>query len=286
MASKRIFTTMPVRALGDQRFTALTFRSLGVIALHDGMSKVKGSGGGCYARHATLAERIGTDVTNFSKSLSLLIKWGYVAREPQLMDKRRFTLRVIYSDEDSWQPDQPSPPQELRDPSEIVGEEGHPEAEIVGEAEGKNGSFSRENDAHYISLNEELDFDESREINSPKGPRFAQHSDNDVLDSIFASGRFSSERPPKKKDPAEAGCGEWALKPHLPSNLSKLPLGAQVSRIEAAFDAIGRDADRMARDERSMFAELLYNIGDEYSGGELDAVAQQANRLWEEMAPY
>ena len=285
MGKPRIFTTIPVRSLCDQRLTALNFRSLGVIALHDGMSKVKGSGGGCYARHATLAERIGTDVTNFSKSLSQLIKWGYVVREPQLMDKRRFTLRVIYGAEDSCSDDQPLPPQSLRASPEIVGEEAAFQQEIVGEAEAKNGGFSRRNDAHYISLNEELDFDESREINSPKGPRFAQHSD-DVLDSIFASGRFSSERTAKRKDPAEAGCGEWALKRHLPSNLSKLPLGAQVAKIEAAFNAIGRDADRMASDERSMFAELLYNISDEYSGGELDAVAQQANRLWEEMAVY
>jgi hypothetical protein len=145
MGKPRVFTTLPARAIGDTRPTALDLRCLAVIALHDGMSKVKGSGGGCYARHSTLAVLARTDTSNFSKALSRLIAWGYVAREPQLMDKRKFTLRVIYGDDDSWRVHQQSP-------AEIVGEAGTNAAEIVGEGDAENGGFSKENGEHYISL--------------------------------------------------------------------------------------------------------------------------------------
>ncbi|WP_230291026.1 hypothetical protein [Croceicoccus sp. Ery5] len=250
------------------------------------MSGLKGKGGGCYAKRETLAADVGTDVTRFSKCLSNLISWGYVAREPQLIDKRRFTLRVVYGGEQGDQPATQSGDQLATYRAEIGGESAPDDPEIGDHANAKNGGFSKENDRHYSSLREELDFDKSNELNSPKGPGLHFSDDDDVLDSIFSSGRFHSERSARGKDTAKAVATEWALGPYLPSNLSKLPLGAQVSKIEAAFNAIGRNADLMAENERSMFSELLYNISDEYGGGDLDAVAQQAIHLWEEMAVF
>lgn len=168
----RIFTTLPSAVIADTSLTALDIRCLAVIALHDGMSSVKGGGGGCFAKNVTLAALARTDATNFSKSLSKLIGAGYVTREPQLMDKRKFTLRVQYPEDDSWRTDQ-LPEGEIvgdptNDPTGIVGEVANDLPEIVGEAVSKNGSFSKENGAHYISLNEELDFVETREIDSAK----------------------------------------------------------------------------------------------------------------------
>ena len=102
MGTPRIFTTAPSRLIADNELTALEMRVLLVVALHDGMSGVKGKGGGCYARHSNLAKLCRTDTTRFSKAVSRLIRLGYLVREPQLMDKRRFTLRVVYDEDDSW----------------------------------------------------------------------------------------------------------------------------------------------------------------------------------------
>lgn len=161
--------TLPARVIGDTSLTALDLRCLAVIAMHDGMSAVSGKGGGCYARNQTLAALARTDATNFSKSLSRLIRAGYVTREPQLMDKRRFTLRVQYPKDNSWRDDQQSPQSHDPETGEIVGEPANPEPEIVGDGAGENGSFSKENATDYISLNEELHFDESKELHSLKG---------------------------------------------------------------------------------------------------------------------
>ena len=98
MAKPREFTTVPARAIADTRLTALDLRALMAIAIHDGMSTVKGAGPGCYAKLSTLAELARTDISNLSKALSRLIKFGYVIREPQQNDKRRNTHRVIYGD--------------------------------------------------------------------------------------------------------------------------------------------------------------------------------------------
>jgi hypothetical protein len=255
---KRFFFTGPARLIGDSRPTALDLRCLAVIAFHDGMSGVSGKGGGCYAKNATLAAMVGTDVSNFSKSLSRLLAWGYIAREPQLMDKRRFTLRVVYDDDDSWRTDQPSP-------SEIVGEDAQPEPEIVGDAEGKNGSFSTENGTHYISLNEELDFDESRKLNSAKRRDFG----------------FS------KRDGAEAPAARglsiaaW-LNEHSP-RFSNLDTPAQLCRFEEAFNALGADADNLDSRDRSAWTEWLYALSDEFGG---DPLGYHAQRLYEEMIPF
>jgi hypothetical protein len=261
VGKERIFTTLPTRAIGDTSLTALDLRCLAVIALHDGMSAVSGKGAGCFAKNMTLAAEARTDPTNFSKSLSRLIHAGYVSREPQLMDKRRFTLRVQYLPADSWRDDQQSPPQYPHPGAEIVGEPANPKPEIVGDGESKNGSFSKGIGRDYISLNEELHFEESREINSDKLRAFG----------------FS------EIDPPEGGLGKESLRALMPRNFDTLPSAAQVAKIETAFAALGRDANRIDDTERSELCNLLFNIEDAFAG---EPFAYQAQRLLVEMERY
>lgn len=238
--------TLPARVIGDTSLTALDLRCLAVIAMHDGMSAVSGKGGGCYARNQTLAALVRTDATNFSKSLSRLIRAGYVTREPQLMDKRRFTLRVQYPKDNSWRDDQQSPQSHDLETGEIVGEPANPEPEIVGDGAGENGSFSKESATDYISLNEELHFDESNELHSLKG----------------------------RAAPAR-GLAEWK------DEFDRLPNdGARVASIER----IWRRNPEWIEQEREAFRSYLFDVHEIYSD-ENRAVAAHAMRLWEEFAP-
>jgi hypothetical protein len=253
MGKPRVFTTLPAAMIGDPRPTALDIRCAAAIALHDGMSTLKGKGAGCYARHSTLAAEAKTDVTNFSKSLSRLIAWGYVLREPQLMDKRRFTLRIAYPD-----------------PAEIVGEEA---PQIVGEAEAANGGFSRETDRHYSSLKEELHSVETEKLNSSE--------EADICMSASSFGIDLKAQEAEERDSAEAGLGSnWSFAASLPPNWANLPAGAQVAKVEDAFANIGRDPERIASREREAFATWLSDTAeacwDEPHG-------QQAQRLFEEI---
>lgn len=249
----RIFTTLPSAVIGDTSLTALDIRCLAVISLHDGMSGVKRSGGGCYARNDTLAKLARTDATNFSKSLTKLIRAGYVAREPQVMDKRRSTLRVLYPEDNSWRDDQVSPP-------EIVGEDADPNPEVVGDGYSENGSFSRQTEEHYISLNEEIDFVETRKGNSTKWP---------------LSGNSSL---PWQRNPAKAGLGRVSLKAQMSPKFDSMDSAAQVGQIQRAFATMGYDASQMSRQERDEIASLLYNIHDCYAD---QPFGQQAHRLYE-----
>lgn len=261
MGKARIFTTLPMRAIGDTDLTALDLRCLAVIALHDGMSAVSGKGAGCFAKNTTLAAEVRTDATNFSKSLSRLIRAGYVSREPQIMDKRRFTLRVQYGGADTWRVDQPSPPQNPHPGAEIVGEPANPQTEIVGDGDNGNGSFSKGNGPDYISLKEELHFDESRELDSDK----LRHFDFSEL------------------DPRERGLPMVSLRQHLPARFDELASFAQVPAIERAFKAMGGDPERIPTPERIEIASLLDSIALAFPD---EPTGQQAARLFGELAPF
>lgn len=169
---KRTFGCLPRRMFCDPAPSALDIRFCGAIALHDGMSLVKGKGGGCFASMKTLSEEVGCDYTSGSRSLSRLLRWGYVVREPQIYDKRKFTLRVVYDGADSLQNGQQSAPQEVgefaNDDPEIVDEPANYPAEIVGRDFSETRRNLPETAEHYISLNEEIDFVETSEINSAK----------------------------------------------------------------------------------------------------------------------
>ena len=90
------FTPIPARAIGDARFSAIHFRLLGQIALHDRLSQSRGKGAGCWASNKTLAERCGVNYTNLSVALKQLGEWGYITRVPHPLSKKTSVLRVIY----------------------------------------------------------------------------------------------------------------------------------------------------------------------------------------------
>lgn len=282
MGKPRQFTTLPVRAISEPALTALDIRCLAVISLHDGMSGMRGNGGGCYARNDTLARLVGTDPTNFSKCVSKLVRLGYVLREPQLMDKRRFTLRVAFDGAETWRDEQLSrahPQGEIvgeptNDLPEIVGDMTNYPPEIVGEAATDFGGFSSETDQHYISLNEELDSVETGELNSPKGRDFANRKIRGA--SLMAS-------PFGKRDTPEGGQAGWSLRALMPRNFDTLPSGAQVAKIETAFASVGRDPSGMLEAEREEIGSLLWAVSEAFPD---EPQGQQAQRLHEEMAYY
>lgn len=252
--SPRTFTTLPAAVIADTRLTALDIRCLAVIALHDGMSGPKGSGGGCFAKNATLAALARTDVTNFSKSLARLVRLGYVSRDPQVMDKRRFTLRVQYPADDSWRTDQQSDGEEVGETTneqpEIVGEEANHPAEIVGDGEGENGGFSSETGRDYIPLNGEIDFDESNKLNS--------HNGRVVADA---------------RRPAGIIC-------QIADGFKDLPVGAQVAKVEAAFAALDRDPSAIPPHERKLVTDWLLGTYDDFPD---EPFGKQAARIYQEI---
>lgn len=302
MGRDRIFTTLPSGAIADTSLTALDLRALAVIALHDGMSSVSGKGAGCYAKNATLAAEVRTDVTNFSKSLSRLVRAGYVAREPQLMDKRRFTLRVQYRPIESWRNDQQSCPdageivgEPANNTSEIVGKATNETAEIVGDGESENGGFSSETDRHYISLNEELDSVETEELNSLKG-RIQNSEEIDFPDgtqrplsaasfglSLDLKDRVAEAPSEKKISQSEAWQKAQSLRGILTDRFKQQSWAAQLVQFERAFAKIGRDPELLSDEERQEWADWLHSITDEVAG---TSEGHQAERLHEEIARW
>jgi hypothetical protein len=252
MAKKpRPFCALPAPAMADTSLTALDLRCLAVIAWHDGMSGATGKGGGCFARNDNMAAIINTDPTNFSKCLTKLIRLGYVTREPQIMDKRRFTLRVQYPTDNSWRDDQ------LPNPLN-VGEQANHSRNVVGDGEHGNGSFSKENAPDYISLNEELHFDESSERNSTKW------RDLEIA----------------KIKSAEAGLGRESIRALMSPTFDTLDSAAQVAQIQRGFSRLDHDPNRIIPAERSEMTSLLFVISDHFAEHDF---GQQAQRLLEEM---
>ncbi len=283
MGKAREFTTVPVRAIADTRLTALELRVLLVIALHDGMSTMKGTGPGCYARSATLAPLARTDITRFSRSVSRLIKLGYVVKEAQEHDRRRFTLRVLYGDDNSWRVGQLSADAEpaemvdelVNDRSEMVDEFANYQPEIVDEGELKNGRNPRLPGPHYISLNEELD-------SVKLGTRFSETAQRENFAPRHQQENASeSDLAEPQKDPAEAGyAGGVSILARLTKHFAKLGPEAQLCRFEDEFRAIGRDVGALPAKEREHWTRWLLLM----AGGQDAMEGSQAWRLYEEVA--
>lgn len=262
-SDKRRFYCLPVAAITDARLTAMDHRILGVVALHDGMSGIKGGGGGCYASYKTLTDIVGCDYTNFGRSVSKLIQLGYLSRDPQVLDKRKFTLRVLYPGLDSCQPDQLS----NGNPAKVVGSPDNNFPEIVGHENFETRSNLPETDEHYIPLNGELDVAEARKKTPLNGAtlEFPKNDNGNEIDS------------------AEAGLGKESLRAALPASFETLDCAAQVACVERAFKPYQGNADLIDSKERGEIATLLWTIHDAFHD---EAIGQQANRLYEELAVY
>ena len=256
MGKERLFYTGSVNIIRDPRPSGLDHRVYACVSLHDGMSLVKGKGRGCYATFATLTAEIGCDPGDLSRSLKRLVTWGYLTEERQ-SDRRRKSYRVRFDSRESWANAQRT------------------ETEIVGSAEAGNGGNPPQTAQHYSSL-KELDSSEEEKLNS--------FEKADIEMSASSLGIDKSASKAGKRNSAEAGLGsDWALAAHLPRNLGSLPAGAQVSRIEAAYDSIGRDPHKLGSREKESLCEWLTEIAEAFWE---EPHGQQAQRLNEEIMAW
>lgn len=288
MGKAREFTTMPARAIADTRLSGLELRSLMAIALHDGMSTKRENAAGCYAKRATLAAIVRTDITNFSKAVSRLTKLGYVVSEAQQTDKRRTTLRVIYGDDDSWRDDQQfgaEPASEIVGEAtnyceEIVGEatNHHNEkvgettkqiAKLVGDREHLSDEIISENSAKYTPLRGEIDFVETNKINSVETAHLADREkrlDGQEFSSDFIDEVFGDTLPRKKIDRAEARATNGvSLYQHLGRSFPNLAEDAQLAKFEQALARIDRRFDLVDSRERKQWLDWLFALNDDFA---------------------
>jgi hypothetical protein len=98
MGTHDCFAALPERALADARLTAVHFRVLGVIALHDRRSGPRQEAEGCWASHQTMASEIRQAASHFSAAAKELAIWGYLTRDRHHSDQRRWVYRVIYKE--------------------------------------------------------------------------------------------------------------------------------------------------------------------------------------------
>ena len=306
MGKERIFTTVPSVAIGDTRLTALDLRVLMVVSIHDGMSIPKGTGAGCFASYAKLAKLVRTDITNFSKAVSKLAKSGYLTREPQQMDRRRFTLRVLFDQADSWRVDQPDVGEPTNDQPGIVGEAANEIAKVVGEANEQAAENYQQSDPYYIPQRGELDFDKSKELDSPKvrASHFATRATHEVSSDNVVEFPGSQHEPDyvgqgavdglikyaaalkqaqRDSDPAPDG---MRLLRYLPKVASRLPLAASLARMERVLKQGIRDRVFIGGQEADVWRDYLYDLAASTDIDMNQAEVGRANRLAEMFGEY
>jgi hypothetical protein len=160
------FAAVPNRALWDRRLTDRDVRNLAVVASHDRLSSATGKGQGAWASHARMSTLAGTEYSRFSVSINRLLALGYLERQPLATDKRKFTYRVLYNEDDRL-------PDGKLMPDKIVCSVVNNDGEIVCSDDQLNACEKTEAAAQYISLSEEINSAEAGKINSPEGARFA-----------------------------------------------------------------------------------------------------------------
>jgi hypothetical protein len=88
--AKPLFAPVPLRALGDRRFTGLHFRALGVIGWHARLA------GSCWAATRTIAETIGGNYSNVKTVIRDLVAWGYLECHVSPSHKNRRIYYIIH----------------------------------------------------------------------------------------------------------------------------------------------------------------------------------------------
>lgn len=281
MADKVTFAPMPPRAGGDDRLHALDLRALLVIAFHDRMSMVRGKGGGCYAKHQTLAAELGVDIARFSKSLARLADFGYVLIEKQEGDRRRKTVRVIYSQNGCHGRQQSQPD----DAPEIVATEDNYRGEMVATADNETGEIvdicdfqTRRNlpktDAQYIPLRGEIDFEESSEIDSIEMARLDDACGVEDFSKLVANAVSSIGQGHREPELPASGINLFDL---LPKSWPKLEIEARLSHFERALVRLDWDTSRLRPDQATGLRNALTAVMDmDFSGG---PIGQRAERM-------
>lgn len=280
MAGKvRAFTTLPVAAIGDDRLHAVDLRVLAAIALHDGMSLVRGTGGGCYAKHKTLAEEVGIDYARFSKSLRRLREFGYVQVEEQSHDRRRKTMRVPYPKDGS----RPVAPELVASSdNQLVDVVDNETGEIVVKRESENPANPGLSKPPIYSVKQELDLAEAREIDSIE----MAHRDDagcnqeDVSRLVKATIGSVGHRVKGKELPSSG----IFLRSLVPDSFRDLSVDAKLAHLERAFQRIDWNDSRLIQSDSDLIRAWLESVSDEHLGGEGSAgprAQRMLERLWD-----
>jgi hypothetical protein len=183
------FAALPNRAIWDRDLTDRDVRNLAVIAAHDRLSGARGKGQGAWASHKRFAALAGTEYSRFSVSVNRLLARGYLERQPLAADRRKFTYRVVYTDEDSL-------PSSKELPAEIVCSDANEDGEIVCSDPELSDCDESETDSQYISRREGIDSAEAGKIDSVEAARLAARrlSKIDFADNAGAQmARFERE---------------------------------------------------------------------------------------------
>ncbi len=267
---KRLFATVATRALFMPDLTALDWRVLGLIGLHDGMTLLKASqgkpmGAGCTASNLTLAREAQCSYAALCRSITKLERLDLIEKQDRRGGKGLTAIRVRYDTPDNVphgdvQYDEPATLDAPQYDEQVTSNGGQYDQMAQSDAL-PPAEFLAEQAHHYSSRREELDVAEAKELNSPK----VRHFD------------FS------EKDTRERGLPTTSLRPHLPAHFNNLPSHAQVPLIERAYKAIGGDPDRIPPPERAEIASLLDAISEAFPD---EATGQQAARLFGEIAQY
>lgn len=278
---KTQFAALPLAVIGDDRLHALDLRALAVIAYHDRMSTARAKGGGCYALYQTLATELGVDISRFSKSLRRLADFGYVLIEQQEGDRRRKTVRVIYS-ENSCHRRQKSEPDDVL---KIVATEDHYRGDMF--AIGHNGTGeivdicdfqTRRNlpkiDPQYIPLRGEIDFEESSEKDSIEMARLDDACGVEDVSRLVANAVSSIGQPHREPELPASGINLFDL---LPKSWPKLEIEARLSHFERALVRLDWDTSRLRPDHATGLRNALTAVMDmDFSGG---PIGQRAERM-------
>tara|TARA_R110000751_G_scaffold180038_1_gene286410 strand:+ start:22626 stop:23405 length:780 start_codon:yes stop_codon:yes gene_type:complete len=87
------FGALPGRVCNDKRLTALHFKVLMAVAVHDRMGR---NGQCCWAGRKKLTSRVGCDPSSFSSAISDLVEMEYLQEERHEKDGRKKGYRVVY----------------------------------------------------------------------------------------------------------------------------------------------------------------------------------------------
>ena len=163
MASdKTLFAPVPLRAMAND-LSGLQLRTLVCVSAHDRLSLVKGKGQGCRASNVRMAEMVGCSFARLCSTLTELTDAGYLQKEKL---GRHTVYRVIYTDDDRLLFGNVSGSRARSDRL--------PSRGVTGcQHSSETDANLPETASQYISLNEGIDLEESREESSVETARFA-----------------------------------------------------------------------------------------------------------------
>ncbi|WP_137871474.1 helix-turn-helix domain-containing protein [Sphingopyxis sp. 2PD] len=253
---KRVFSTVPTKALFNAKITALEWRVLGLIALHDGMTLYKHAqgkplGAGCIASNLTLAREAQCSYAALVRAVKSLELHGLIERHDRRGGKTEAAMRVRYDVPDNI-PDGSEQYDEtvtlnMTDPSHQYDENDDSEARRPAENYDETAP-------HYSSPRGELNSAEAGELNSPKA-----------------------------RVVADAGRSGKGFRDHLPATFANLATPAKVACIDRAFSAVNRNSDAITthEDYRRRLSEWLFWVAEAYGD---DPTGMQAQRIYEEIS--